>query len=147
MRATSILLYVVTDRPRQAAVTMFGLDLAHVPIWAKICHQPDDILSIPDGARAIAIWFGERTFLQDLWIQRRTEIRIAGEGWQVWDALDSWRKRRADAVADPDRQTAPSSPAEQPPAPAPPVEPQAALAPSPAPVPSPAAVPKQPRWL
>ncbi|TRL35513.1 hypothetical protein [Rhizobium straminoryzae] len=115
MSGNSVRFYLVTDRPQEAALIMFGLDLPFVPAWARVVHQPQDILAIPSGVRAVALWLGPPCFLQEIWTLRRTQIEIRGEGWDTWDALNGWRKQRAAAMASPEDGAATAAEAPPPP--------------------------------
>lgn len=104
---------IVTDRPDKTAALFFGRPLEFVPSWARIIDQPRDIVQIPDGATAIAFWHGARTVLQDLWIERGTQVRIVGDFFHIWQALQAWQERRRQGQGGEQK----AEPAAQPPVP------------------------------
>lgn len=94
-------LYIVTDTPEKAAEYFFGHGLALVPSWAKIVSTIEEIGAIPDGARAVGVWFVPFDLRNERWIQRRWEVKIIGDHFEVLDAIRQWQAKSAMAPAEP----------------------------------------------
>ena len=133
-------LYIVTDTPEKAAQYFFGHELARVPSWAKIVSTIEEIGAIPDGARAVGVWFVPFDLRNERWIQRRWEVNIIGDHFEVLDAIRQWQAKRATEPAEPviDHQPETLSPSPE-------VEPEAP-APQPPPVIPAMQQPAAPRW-
>ncbi|MBB4145859.1 hypothetical protein [Rhizobium rhizoryzae] len=119
-------LYIVTDTPERAAEYFFGHGLALVPSWTKIVSKIDEIAAIPDGARAVGVWFVPFDLRNERWILRRCEVNIIGDHFEVLDAIRQWQAKSATAPAEqvidhqpetlaPSPEVEPEAPAPQPP--------------------------------
>jgi|GEM_PF-5875164 len=114
-------LYIVTDTPEKAAQYFFGHGLAYVPPWTKIVSTINEIAAIPDGARAVGVWFVPFDLRNERWILRRCEVNIIGDHFEVLDAIRQWQAKGAATPEEPviDHQSQPLSPEAEPEAPAP----------------------------
>ncbi|WP_137136581.1 hypothetical protein [Rhizobium sp. FKY42] len=139
-------LYIVTDTPAKAAEYFFGHGLDQVPAWTKIVSTIPEISAIPDGARAVGVWFVPFDLRNEAWILRRCEVKIIGDHFDVLAEIRAWQTKKALTALEPETDPVQGEPAPQPeakpePEPPPPVAP-------PAPPPARPAMqkPAAPRW-
>lgn len=102
-----IRLYLLTDDPAEAAVTIFGMRHEKLPRWVKVVCDWQEIARLPAGAPCLCLWFqprGRESLAETAWRERRREVELDDDfgKWQgrVIDWSDKYfAARRAEDLA------------------------------------------------
>ena len=90
-------LRLITNNAAFALAQLLGCAETNKPSWLRVVTDPDEILSIPDGAKVIAIWSCGRKPLTEpekAWRERRLMDGLAFLNDTDWDGLREWVERR-----------------------------------------------------
>ncbi|MBB2841440.1 UNVERIFIED_ORG: hypothetical protein GGE64_005223 [Rhizobium etli] len=105
-------LFIVTDNPERACLSVLGCALGDCPPFARILTEAGEIAAIPEGARCIGQWFAWSDKRPDeaqlAWEDRKAAGGIEGVSEAFFQRIDEWNAKRraaeakilAEAVAD-----------------------------------------------
>jgi hypothetical protein len=93
---SEISLYIATNDPARALLGVLGCSEADRPGWCAIITDPDLIDRLPDGVRAIGIWFGGRfkSEAEKAWRERRSLGGIVGMSDEDLEWIERFIERR-----------------------------------------------------
>ncbi|MGV1768770.1 hypothetical protein ACQZ6B_01210 [Agrobacterium vitis] len=103
-------LFVVTNKPQQAAIDFFHCDLELVPAWARIVSDVSGIPAIPTDAKVINRWYGAGGLFEQIWREERARRKFDMDYAAHVATLQAWHDKRWAGDA-------PAMTAEPPPAP------------------------------
>lgn len=96
-------LFIVTDHPERACLSVLGCMLADCPPFARILTEAAAIAAIPEGARCIGQWFAWSDRRPDeaqmAWEDRKARGGIEGVSEAFFQRIDEWNAKRREAEA------------------------------------------------
>lgn len=89
-------LYIVTDNPARALMSALCCAETDRPDWCLVLTDADQIDRLPDGVRAIGLWYRGRyrSEAERAWRDRRAFGGIVGLSIEDMDWIDDWIARR-----------------------------------------------------
>lgn len=98
-----IRLYIITDNPKEAALTVLGCAVSSLPNWIRVLSDPFDVEQLPSGSSALGLFFPndmrKPTFVETVWRERRERGGIDYDREKHLEKLAEWMRRRDEAEA------------------------------------------------
>ncbi len=96
-------LYIITDNPTEAALTLLGCRVSSLPSWMKVVSDPFEVEALSSGSAAIGLFFPsdmrKPAFVETVWRERRVRGGIDCDREKHLDKLAAWMRRRDEAEA------------------------------------------------
>jgi len=93
---SEIKLYIVTDNPERALMSALACGEADRPDWCAVLTDPGLIDRLPDGVRAIGLWYSGRSKsdAERAWRDRRAFGGLSGLSGDDMEWIDNWIEKR-----------------------------------------------------
>jgi hypothetical protein len=93
---SEITLYIATNDPARALMGVLACSEADRPSWCAVISDPDLIDRLPDGVRAVGIWYGGRfrSEAEKAWRERRSMGGIVGMSDEDLEWIERFIERR-----------------------------------------------------
>ncbi|NTF32325.1 hypothetical protein [Rhizobium skierniewicense] len=99
----AIRLYIITDNPKEAALTILGCPVSSLPTWIKVISDPFEVEALPSGSSALGLFFPsdmrKPAFVETVWRERRERGGVDYDREKHLDKLADWMRRRDEAEA------------------------------------------------
>jgi hypothetical protein len=83
--------YLITDNAREACILLFARDPQFAPAFVTVVTELGQLVAIPAGARATALWFHRDGVMREVWREQVRHRLDCGRGWQIFDEVMAWR--------------------------------------------------------
>lgn len=95
-QASAIKLYIVTDNPARALMAALCCIEIDRPDWCMLVTEPHHIDRLPDGCRAVGLWYcgRGRSLAERAWRDRRAFGGIVGLSDEDMGWIADWIERR-----------------------------------------------------